>query len=580
MSGVEVAGLVLGCLPLIIQAIESYNEGLDPIKGFFGRDKELPIFIRKLRAQYDHYDQTIQLLFGSITSDVEFALMMTDPGSSQELWKSKEEALQDKLQTTYKSYQRTVFEIEKITKKIASKLDLDRAAEITRNDLEALLAANPKKANDKFEIRKRVRFGMNKKTIKALLEELDECNKSLERFTEKSEKIETYHRATKPSYASRLQRLQQYAKTLHESLSVCWSCSCKSSHRTSLQLELREDVFAPKAQKQIDTPKTSFSVAFSTTDSDGSGVSWLMQTAEICVEEEEEKEHVVPMASPKPRMTKSVSFGTPPPYAVSDPTKKAFGRHQEVKDLCASIQQLHKNAARIGFSLDSKSKLRGAYPLDTAERYTPTVELVSLEDLLRQPPVINGRRSKLSMRDRYSLALTLASNVLYLNSTPWLANEWAARDIMFHRTSNTAQPINIERPYLAPAVVEAANGTARNMQPGGFRNTVLIALAVALLELYFGVTAEKYQESGTDDEVGDLSKQPGPWKLWALARNWTFNESGNLSAAFQNAIRHCITGSSDPCATLEDAECLQAAVENIVLPLQEELHQFLGKTTR
>ena len=56
--------------------------------------------------------------------------MMSDPGSSQELWKSKEAALQGKLQTTYKSYQRTMMEIEKITKKIASKLDLDRAAEV------------------------------------------------------------------------------------------------------------------------------------------------------------------------------------------------------------------------------------------------------------------------------------------------------------------------------------------------------------------------------------------------------------------------------------------------------------------
>lgn len=110
--------------------IESYKEGLDPIKGFFGREKELPIIIRKLRAQYDHYDQTIQLLFGSITSDVEFALMMTDPAASQELWKSKEAALQDKLQNTYSSYQRTMADIERITKKIASKLDLDRAAEV------------------------------------------------------------------------------------------------------------------------------------------------------------------------------------------------------------------------------------------------------------------------------------------------------------------------------------------------------------------------------------------------------------------------------------------------------------------
>jgi hypothetical protein len=283
------------------------------------------------------------------------------------------------------------------------------------------------------------------------------------------------------------------------------------------------------------------------------------------------------------RMTKSVSFGTPPPYAVLDPTEKPLGSRQEVKDLCASIQQLHKNASRIGFSLDSKSKLRGAYSIDASETYTPTVELVSLEDLLVQPPVINGRRSKLSMRDRYSLALTLASSVLYLHSTPWLASEWAARDIFFHRTSNSAQPINIERPYLAPAAIEAANGRLGNTQSGGFRNTVLIALAVTLLELYFGVTAEKYQEAEAEDEVGDVgdvSKQPGPWKLWALARNWTFNESGNLSAAFQNAIRHCITGSSDPCASLQDADCLQAAVENIVLPLQEELDQFLGKAAK
>lgn len=140
---------------------------------------------------------------------------------------------------------------------------------------------------------------MNKKTVKALLEELDECNKSLERFTEKSEKIETYHRATKPSYASRLQKLQRYAKTLHESLSVCWSCSCKSSHRTSLQLEPRGNVFAFRGQKPTESPKTSFGVAFSTMDADGSGVPWLIQAAEISVEDEDEDECLAPMASPR-----------------------------------------------------------------------------------------------------------------------------------------------------------------------------------------------------------------------------------------------------------------------------------------
>ncbi|KAF1947079.1 hypothetical protein EJ02DRAFT_440643 [Clathrospora elynae] len=577
MSGIEVAGLVLGCLPLLIQGIESYNEGLDPIKSFMRWERELPQFIRKLRNQHVHYAQTIRILLEPITSEVELAEMMTDPGSSHKLWKSKGIALQDKLQESYQAYQSTIGDIERITQKIASKLDLDRATELTRNDLEAIVAANPIKANDRFEFRKRIRFGMSKKTIKALLEELDDCNKELERFTEKSEKIETYRKATKPSYATRLQRLQRYAKSLHESLTLCWSCSCKSSHNTSLQLESRGGLFASGLNKMIVSSKTSFNVSFSTITADGKGMPWLVQAAEICVEEEDGTSLTV-MPSPKPKMRKSVSFGTPPPYALLDPAGALASSLQEVSDLCASIQQLHKSASTIGFSLDSKSKLRGAYSIDTSEAHIPASGLVSLENLLNHPPIVNGRCSKLSKKERYSLALTLASSVLYLNSTPWLTDQWAAKDILFHRTSTTARPIDIERPYLAPALVELSKGLPSGSKPRGFqnKNTVLLALAIALLELYFGMTAEKYQES--EHGAADPSVHQNPWLLCALAHTWAEEQTEDLSAAFLNAVRHCLRCFSDPGASLQDAEFLQAAVEGIVLPLQEELHQFLGKT--
>jgi hypothetical protein len=299
----------------VIIGIESYNEGLDPIKSFVRWERELPQFIRKLRNQHVHYAQTIRILFEPITSDVELADMMANPGST-ELWKSKHmaEKLQERLQESHQAYQGTIVDIERITKKIASKLDLDRANEVrthkdgtcpcialtflwlSRNDLEAILVANPKKANDKFELGKRIRFGMNKKAIKALLEELDDCNKELERFTEKSEKIETYRKTVKPAFASRLQRIQGYAKTLHDSL--LWSCTCKSSHKTSLQLEPRGHLFANGMKK---TSKTSFSVSFTTmaSENDAQCASWTWQAAEIQVDEED----VDPpfMSSPKPR---------------------------------------------------------------------------------------------------------------------------------------------------------------------------------------------------------------------------------------------------------------------------------------
>ena len=138
--------------------------------------------------------------------------------------------------------------------------------------------ANPKKGNDKFEFRKRIRFGMSKKTVKALLEELNACNKS--------EKIETYRKAAKPSFAARLQRIQGYAKSVHTS--ICWSCSCKDTHCTSLQLEHRDNLYASN-KSRLTVKKTSFRVSFSSLQDD-SKASWRWQPAEISVEEGEEEE--------------------------------------------------------------------------------------------------------------------------------------------------------------------------------------------------------------------------------------------------------------------------------------------------
>lgn len=133
MSGIELAGLVLGVLPLLIQGIESYNQGLDPIKSFMRWERELPHFIRKLRNQHVHYSQTIGILLAPITDEGELAEMMTDPGLSR-MWRDEAMAvrLRERLQDSYDAYQSTMLDIERITKKIASKLDLDRAAEVRR----------------------------------------------------------------------------------------------------------------------------------------------------------------------------------------------------------------------------------------------------------------------------------------------------------------------------------------------------------------------------------------------------------------------------------------------------------------
>jgi hypothetical protein len=284
---------------------------------------------------------------------------------------------------------------------------------------------------------------------------------------------------------------------------------------------------------------------------------------------------VVLFTADRRRMSKSVTFSAPPPYAVINPGSKPI--ITPVDDLCASIDKFKTTASCIGFSLDAKNKLRGAYVVETAEKLIPSSATMTLEDLLERPPMVNGRRAKLNRRERYSLALTLASSVLYLNSTPWLTSQWAAKDIFFHQTPTTSRPIDIERPYVVPAEM----GVSKSLPAGKTRsfhnkNTVLLALAIALLELYFGTTAEKYQES--ENGASDPSLHQNPWMLCHMAHTWAEESQEDLSAAFLSAVRHCLRCFSDPGASLEDADFLQAAVEGIVLPLQEELYQFLGKS--
>lgn len=132
MSGAEVAGLILAVMPLFISALEDYNDGLDPVKAFLRWERELPQFIRKLRNQHVHYEQTLRLLLAPITTEFDLAEMIADPNG--ELWKeeSMAEKLQEKLAESYQAYQGTIQDIERIMKKIASKLDLERASNVCK----------------------------------------------------------------------------------------------------------------------------------------------------------------------------------------------------------------------------------------------------------------------------------------------------------------------------------------------------------------------------------------------------------------------------------------------------------------
>ena len=126
MSGIEVAGLVLGALPLLIAAVEAYQSSLDPLTAFFKWKDELEKAMRELWVQHSYFELTLRSLLQQVAGPAEVDAMISDFNSS--LWKSPELAnrLKSKLQTAYKVYVYTMGEMEGYMVTLASHLDIDR----------------------------------------------------------------------------------------------------------------------------------------------------------------------------------------------------------------------------------------------------------------------------------------------------------------------------------------------------------------------------------------------------------------------------------------------------------------------
>ena len=139
MSGIEVVGLVLGVLPLLISALEHYEDVTDPIRTFFKYGGELNRAIRGLRDQHASFEQSIQALLKPITTDEIMSDMIDNSNSVYWTDAYIDEALRDSLGKAYSAYMELVKEVENIMLEIATKLENLSKGSSAPNSLTAIL---------------------------------------------------------------------------------------------------------------------------------------------------------------------------------------------------------------------------------------------------------------------------------------------------------------------------------------------------------------------------------------------------------------------------------------------------------
>ncbi|KAF2233971.1 hypothetical protein EV356DRAFT_533271 [Viridothelium virens] len=93
MSGIEIAGLVLAAIPLVISALEHYEETISSTRAFWKYHEVLNRMRRELRNQHTLFEQSIDVLLRPITTN-EQRIEMIDNTNSK-LW--QDPAIEEEL---------------------------------------------------------------------------------------------------------------------------------------------------------------------------------------------------------------------------------------------------------------------------------------------------------------------------------------------------------------------------------------------------------------------------------------------------------------------------------------------------
>jgi hypothetical protein len=130
-SGVEVAGLVLGSIPLILAGLQFYAEGISVTKRYGKYREEVGSLLVELRAENTLYINSINMLLIGVVGQAEMAAFLADPKGAR--WKEAhfDRKLQKRLDTSYESYFETINQLMMTIERFKERLRLDSSGKVS-----------------------------------------------------------------------------------------------------------------------------------------------------------------------------------------------------------------------------------------------------------------------------------------------------------------------------------------------------------------------------------------------------------------------------------------------------------------
>lgn len=578
MSGFEIAGIVLGAIPLLISALENYGKGLSTLQRWRKYEGELRSLVRNLNTEEGRLQDVCEkLLYGLVPPSL-IEQMISEPLGY--LWRQEntKKKIRVRLWKRFDDFETNLRDLETAVDEMSKRIDSQRSGKVSEF--------------------KRAVFVLRRSTYTDLLATIKNCISNLESLIGRNIELEPARRVR--SQGKLLRVLRDVSKSLHEALRFSLDCDC--THDVALGLERRAADITPLDDDEEITKDLLFQVAFSC-QSDASGLerdaekerTWqgiLAKAAASPATQPLILETPAPPPAPAKGKGKTVKFATLQPTASSTTTmvQTKIGPqslHMSLSSLtmnlasiglsnfgasislCEKIQMAQENApeACYGTIVDQRSRTTRrytVYPMPVSEHVDSrrSWSVISLREVLHQK--IPAPSIPLSYLHRLQLAVVISLSTLQFHNTPWLPDTLSSRDIFFAVREDC--PI-YDTPYvMKPSCSEGNPPLLRSKPTLPFkRNLTLLSLGVLLTELILGQTLESLRSPYEESLVNS-----GFFLADYITTQRLMDRVRVASSNYGAAVSHCIDGELHNQEDGLDNEDFCHSVYNKVVALLEQ----------
>lgn len=211
----------------------------------------------------------------------------------------------------------------------------------------------------------------------------------------------------------------------------------------------------------------------------------------------------------------------------------SFGITQEISTLCVALSS--EEGSCCGFLRDDLQRFyisKLSHYVASTSPSTVTLDQILTGDIQLRP----------TRKQRYGLALTLASSFLQLHDSMWLPTPFTKSNVFFKRDANDSRDLTLfplSKPYVHKKLDNRGKATEPNIAISEVYSD-LDQLGILLLELCFGKTLKSHPCRKEWPEGGN-AKEIAAFDLLA-ARNWQSQVLEEAGSDFAEAVGWCLGG--------------------------------------